>query len=199
MNLIFKLHILFKAAQDDRVAYVQPFMQAKIVLTEVQAARGDTTPDLETALLPLEAGEICPDVVRTRYGVHVGHLDRKVDGSALPFEQVRNALLDVFIEALVLGGTGGNLIHDVAADCRHTIGSPDDDAILGPRLRQAPTKSRRRPGWLLNPQPCHQGDHSCPCKVERRVFAHLPCSDERWAGWLNTADAALRERVATLC
>ena len=31
------------------------------------------------------------------------------------------------------------------------------------------------------------------------VFAHLPCSDERWAGWLNTADAALRERVATLC
>jgi len=26
-----------------------------------------------------------------------------------------------------------------------------------------------------------------------------PCSDERWAGWLNTADEALRERVATLC
>jgi len=26
-----------------------------------------------------------------------------------------------------------------------------------------------------------------------------PCSDERWAGWLHTADEALRERVATLC
>jgi hypothetical protein len=25
------------------------------------------------------------------------------------------------------------------------------------------------------------------------------CSDERWAGWLNIADEALRERVATLC
>ncbi len=26
-----------------------------------------------------------------------------------------------------------------------------------------------------------------------------PCSDERWAGWLNTADEGLRERVAMLC
>jgi len=31
------------------------------------------------------------------------------------------------------------------------------------------------------------------------VFAHPPCSDKRWTGWLNTADEALRERAAAVC
>lgn len=38
--------------------------------------------------MPLEAGQICPEVVRTRYGVHVNRLNRKVEGAVLPFEQV---------------------------------------------------------------------------------------------------------------
>jgi peptidyl-prolyl cis-trans isomerase C len=37
----------------------------------------------------LEAGQICPEPVRTRYGVHVLRLDRRLPGHTLPFEQVR--------------------------------------------------------------------------------------------------------------
>jgi len=33
----------------------------------------------------------------------------------------------------------------------------------------------------------------------QRGICSPSCSDERWAGCLNTADEALRERVATLC
>lgn len=124
-DLYEPLHILFKAAQDDQVAYARAVTQAEIVLAEVQAApdrfesiarvlsacpsasdggrlgqvaRGDTTPEFESALLPLEAGQICPDVVRTRYGVHVIRLDRKVAGSVLPFEQVRERIAS-YLEA----------------------------------------------------------------------------------------------------
>ena len=63
-----------------------------------QVAAGDTTPEFEAALQSLEAGEICPDVVRTRYGVHVVRLDRKVDGAVLPFEQVHERIAS-YLEA----------------------------------------------------------------------------------------------------
>ena len=124
-DLFEPLHILFKAAQNDPVAYAQAVAQAEIVLAEVlaaperfdsiartlsacpsatdggrlgQVARGDTTPEFEAALLRLEAGQICPDIVRTRYGVHVVRLDRKVDGAVLPFDQVQERIAS-YLEA----------------------------------------------------------------------------------------------------
>jgi peptidyl-prolyl cis-trans isomerase C len=114
-DLYEPLHILFKAAQDDEAAYAVAVERAEAVLGDVKTApacfeslartlsdcpsatdggrlgrvaEGDTTPEFEDALRSLEAGDICPDVVRTRYGVHVVRLDRKVDGVVLPFEQV---------------------------------------------------------------------------------------------------------------
>ena len=124
-DLYEPLHILFKAAKDDQIAYAQAVTQAEIVLAEVQAApdrfestaralsacpsasdggrlgqvaSGDTTPEFEAALVSLEAGQICPEIVRTRYGVHVVRLDRKVDGAALPFEQVHERIAS-YLEA----------------------------------------------------------------------------------------------------
>ena len=124
-DLYEPLHILFKAARDDEAAYAQAVTQAEIVLAEVQVApdrfesiakalsacpsssdggrlgqiaRGDTTPEFEAALMPLEAGQICPEVVRTRYGMHVVRLDRKVRGAVLPFEQV-HARIAAYLEA----------------------------------------------------------------------------------------------------
>jgi peptidyl-prolyl cis-trans isomerase C len=124
-DLYEPLHILFKADREDQSAYAQAVSQAEITLAEVkrdpgcfesiakalsacpssanggrlgQVARGDTTPEFEAALQSLEAGQICPDVVRTRYGVHVVRLDRKVDGGVLPFEQVRERIA-VYLEA----------------------------------------------------------------------------------------------------
>ena len=50
----------------------------------------------------------------------------------------------------------------------------------------------------------HSMSHSTTETVERDCTLQFsicspPCSDERWAGWLNTADEGLRERVAMLC
>lgn len=124
-DLYEPLHILFKAARDDQAAYAQAVGQAEVVLAEVlafpdrfesiakalsacpsaseggrlgQVARGDTTPEFEAALLLLAAGQTCPEVVRTRYGVHVLRLDRKVDGAVLPFDQVRDRIA-AYLEA----------------------------------------------------------------------------------------------------
>ena len=114
-DLFEPLHILFKAAQNDEPAYAQALARAEMVLAEIQATperfdrlaralsdcpsasdggrlgqvmRGETTPEFEAALLALHQGELCPLPVRTRYGVHILRLERRVDGVVLPFEQV---------------------------------------------------------------------------------------------------------------
>jgi peptidyl-prolyl cis-trans isomerase C len=124
-DLYEPLHILFKAKQDDEAAFALAIERAEAALEAVKAAptnfeslartlsdcpsgaeggrlgqvaAGDTTPEFETALRSLGAGEICPEIVRTRYGVHVVRLDRKVDGAVLPFEQVRDRIAS-YLEA----------------------------------------------------------------------------------------------------
>lgn len=126
-DLFEPLHILFKAARDDAAAFAQAVARAEIVLSEVKAApdrfaglasalsdcpsatqggrlgqvaRGDTTPEFETALLSLEPGEIHPEPIHTRYGVHILKLERKATGEVLPFEQVRDRIAG-YLEASV--------------------------------------------------------------------------------------------------
>jgi peptidyl-prolyl cis-trans isomerase C len=124
-DLYEPLHILFRAAHDDEAAHVRAAAQAEAVLAEVlafpdrfeslakalsacpsagnggrlgQITRGETTPEFEAALLTLAAGQTCPEVIRTRYGVHVLRLDRKVEGTVLPFGQVRDRIAS-YLEA----------------------------------------------------------------------------------------------------
>lgn len=109
-------HILFKARRGDKEGYARAVAQAETVLGELAAhpdrfdslARslsecpsateggrlgqilcGDTTPEFETALAAMQPGQIRAAPVRTRYGVHVLRLDRRVEGAALPFAAVR--------------------------------------------------------------------------------------------------------------
>jgi peptidyl-prolyl cis-trans isomerase C len=118
-DLFEPLHILFKAARDDAAAYAQAVAKAEAVLAEVksapdrfetvarglsdcsssadggrlgQVAQGDTTPEFEAAMASMAAGQICPEPVRTRYGVHVLRLDRKIAGQVLPFAQVQERI-----------------------------------------------------------------------------------------------------------
>jgi peptidyl-prolyl cis-trans isomerase C len=53
-----------------------------------QIAAGDTVPEFEAALAQLAPGQIAPDPVETRYGLHIVRLDARADGAALPFEAV---------------------------------------------------------------------------------------------------------------
>jgi peptidyl-prolyl cis-trans isomerase C len=118
-DLFEPLHILFQAAHDDAAAYAQAVANAEAVLAELQSApdrfetiarglsdcsssadggrlgqiaQGDTTPEFEAAMASMEAGQICPAPVRTRYGVHVLRLDQKIAGQVLPFAQVQERI-----------------------------------------------------------------------------------------------------------
>lgn len=118
-DLFEPAHILFKARRDDTDAYAKAEAQAAVVLTNLQhhpdrfdslarslsdcpsateggrlgqIVRGETTSEFETFLVTMEPGQICPVPVRTRYGVHVLRLDRKVAGETLPFDAVRTRI-----------------------------------------------------------------------------------------------------------
>ncbi|MGG6896714.1 peptidylprolyl isomerase [Rhizobium sp. BR 315] len=56
-----------------------------------QISLGDTTPEFETALIALAVGEISAPI-ESRYGVHLIRLVRKIEGSLLPFEAVREQI-----------------------------------------------------------------------------------------------------------
>ncbi len=51
-----------------------------------QQSRGDLVPEIETFVMALEDGQICPVPIATRYGYHVLRLDRLARGAILPFE-----------------------------------------------------------------------------------------------------------------
>jgi peptidyl-prolyl cis-trans isomerase C len=57
-----------------------------------QQSRGDLVPEIETFVLALEEGQICPVPVATRYGYHVLRLDRLMRGTQLPFEKAAPAV-----------------------------------------------------------------------------------------------------------
>lgn len=54
-----------------------------------QTSEGDLVPEIDAVLLRLEEGQIAPEPVETRYGVHLLRLDARADGAVLPFETVR--------------------------------------------------------------------------------------------------------------
>jgi peptidyl-prolyl cis-trans isomerase C len=112
-------HILFAAWQGDAEAYAQAERAAGLVLAELkqQAARfgdlarthsacpsgaqggnldqitaGQTTPEFEQALAALAPGAISQAPVRTRYGLQIIRLDRKIEGAELPFEAVVDSI-----------------------------------------------------------------------------------------------------------
>ncbi|MEQ9606683.1 MAG: peptidylprolyl isomerase [Kiloniellaceae bacterium] len=120
-DLFEAAHILLSAAPDDDAAYTQAVETAKRLIAVLlqdpgafaglaveysactsaqnegrlgQVARGDTVPEFETFLMNLEEGQLCPVPVRSRYGVHVLRLDRRIDGRQLLFEMVEQRIAD---------------------------------------------------------------------------------------------------------
>ena len=57
-----------------------------------QITRGSTVPEVETFLLQLEPGQLCPVPIRSRYGYHVLRLERRVEGRQLPFDAVHKKI-----------------------------------------------------------------------------------------------------------
>jgi len=120
-DLFEAAHILLAAPPTDEAAYGQAVATAKRLIAALeqdlgafprlaaeysactsaqnegrlgQVARGETVPEFETFLANLEQGQLCPVPVRTRYGVHVVRLDRRIDGRQLPFEMVAQRIAE---------------------------------------------------------------------------------------------------------
>jgi peptidyl-prolyl cis-trans isomerase C len=114
-------HILFAAWQGDTEAYAQAERGAASVLAELQSrperfgdlarahsacpsaasggnlgqiTEGQVTPEFAQALAVLAPGAISDTPVRTRYGLHVIRLERKIEGEELPFELVADRIAD---------------------------------------------------------------------------------------------------------
>jgi peptidyl-prolyl cis-trans isomerase C len=64
-----------------------------------QVARGSLVPEVETFLAALEPGQICPVVVKSRYGMHVLWLHQRAEPRELPFEAVRDTVARYLHEA----------------------------------------------------------------------------------------------------
>ncbi len=119
-------HILLSSSPDDKSACSLAEMRAKEIIASVasnqarfeslarkhsdcssaksggnlgQVSRGQTVPEFETFLFSLEEGQLCPVPVKTRYGVHVLRLDRRIKGRALPFEAVQGKISAYLEEA----------------------------------------------------------------------------------------------------
>ncbi len=59
-----------------------------------QLRPGDMVPEFEAALDGLTAGQIAPDPVQTRFGLHLVRLDELAEGRELPFDAVRPHLTE---------------------------------------------------------------------------------------------------------
>lgn len=125
-DLVEASHILFAAPQDDKKRYTKAELNAVDAIAELkehperfealaetlsacpsakqggnlgQIGPGQTVDEFETFLFNLEAGQICPVPVKTRFGVHVIKAGRKLGGETLPFEVVQNKIADYLEEA----------------------------------------------------------------------------------------------------
>jgi peptidyl-prolyl cis-trans isomerase C len=119
-------HILFAASPDDKFAYGLATGDARGVIRKLQndpasfadLARehsacpskeqggnlgqigpGQTVPPFEEALFALAEGALCPDPVKTRFGVHVIRAGRRLEGRQLPFELVEDKIAAYLEEA----------------------------------------------------------------------------------------------------
>ncbi len=63
-----------------------------------QLTPGSTVPEFEAALATLKEGEVTAEPVRSRFGCHIIRLDRRISGTRLPFDAVRERIA-VHLEA----------------------------------------------------------------------------------------------------
>src|SRR5699024_8982485 len=70
-----------------------------------QITCGQTTPEFEEALIAAPVGAISSEAVVTRYGLHIIHLHRKVEGCQLPFELVAGRIAEYLRECVTRRAT----------------------------------------------------------------------------------------------
>lgn len=148
-------HILLSASPEDEDAYAAATREAEVIIAAVtrrpnsfadfarqrsdcssagddgrlgQVIKGQTTPEFETFLFGLEEGQLSPVPIKTRYGIHVLRLDRKIAGRTLPFEVVRDKIAAYLEETSWRQGVS-EFMRILARDAE--IGGIDRDSLIG--------------------------------------------------------------------
>ncbi|MCF6302695.1 MAG: peptidylprolyl isomerase [Devosiaceae bacterium] len=115
-NLFQPAHILFAAKPEDSAAreiaktnakaFIQAIQKAPKTFAAIakensdcpsketggvlgQVGSGETVPEFEIVLNQLEPGQLHPEPVETRFGIHIIRMDEKAEGEALPFDAVK--------------------------------------------------------------------------------------------------------------
>lgn len=63
-----------------------------------QLSKGQAVPEFERAIFSLEAGQIAPRLVESRFGLHIVRVERRAEGRTLPFEMIREKLAQYLAE-----------------------------------------------------------------------------------------------------
>lgn len=82
-----------------------------------QIRRGELAPPVQAGLEALKEGETGKAPVRSRFGWHVLHLARRIEGRALPFEVVEPKIRDM-LEARAWAVGAAQFVADLAASAR---------------------------------------------------------------------------------
>jgi peptidyl-prolyl cis-trans isomerase C len=134
-------HILLPAPPDDRAARADAASAAEAILAELRRApdafdrlarahsacssrdaggrlgqlvSGETVPEFEAALDRLAPGELAPEPVATRYGLHVIRLDARAEGAVLPYDQAMPRIR-VALERAAWARAARTLVAELAA------------------------------------------------------------------------------------
>ena len=63
-----------------------------------QLSLGETVPEFESVIFTLQEGTIAPQLVETRFGLHIVRVARRAEGKLLPFEMVSEQLAAHLLE-----------------------------------------------------------------------------------------------------
>ena len=63
-----------------------------------QLSRGETVPEFEQIIFSQEPGAISPQLLESRFGLHIIRVARRADGKVLPFDMVREQLAAHLLE-----------------------------------------------------------------------------------------------------
>lgn len=64
-----------------------------------QLRRGETVPEFERAVFAMQASELLPNLLETRYGLHIVRVNRRIEGRLLPYEEVAADIADALSAA----------------------------------------------------------------------------------------------------
>lgn len=68
-------------------------------------------PEFERALFAMAPGEISGEPLRTGHGFHIVRLDRRIEGSQLPFETARARIVSFLMEGRERRAIAGFIAH----------------------------------------------------------------------------------------